>query len=110
LASGNRVATSTGAGRSRSWLLASRLRRGVTGEALALQLPRTSRGVRVIDRRLIDAAHSRGLQVHVWTVNDPEEMAELLDMGVDGLITDRADLLKELLVERGQWGQDAEGG
>jgi glycerophosphoryl diester phosphodiesterase len=109
-ASGNRVATSTGAGRSRSWLLASRLRRGVTGEAVALQLPRTSRGVRVIDRRLIDAAHSRGLQVHVWTVNDPEEMAELLDMGVDGIITDRPDLLKELLVERGQWGQDTQGG
>lgn len=102
-ASGNRVATSTGATSSRAWLFASRMRRGVTGEALALQLPRTTRGVRVVDRRLIDAAHSRGLQVHVWTVNHPGEMIELLDMGVDGLITDRPDLLKEVLVGRGEW-------
>ena len=103
LASDNRVATSTGASTSRSWLLASRLRRGVSGDAMALQLPRTSRGLRVVDRRLVDAAHARGLQVHVWTVNNPVEMAELLDMGVDGLITDRPDLLKEVLLDRGQW-------
>ena len=102
-ASGNRVATSTGATTSRAWLFASRMGRGVTGEARALQLPRSTRGVRVIDRRLIDAAHSRGLQVHVWTVNNPVEMAELLDLGVDGLITDRPDLLKEVLIDRGEW-------
>jgi len=103
LASDNRVATSTGASSSRSWLLASRLRKGVAGDAMALQLPRTSRGLRIIDSRLIDAAHERGLQVHVWTVNSPVEMAELLDMGVDGLITDRPDLLKDVLLDRGQW-------
>jgi glycerophosphoryl diester phosphodiesterase len=57
----------------------------------------------VVDRRLIDAAHSHGLQVHVWTVNHPADMVELLDMGVDGLITDRPDLLKEVLVGRGEW-------
>jgi glycerophosphoryl diester phosphodiesterase len=39
----------------------------------------------------------------VWTVNDPIEMAELLDMGVDALITDRPDVLKEVLASRGQW-------
>jgi glycerophosphoryl diester phosphodiesterase len=102
-ATGNRVPTSTGATVSRSWLLASRMGRGVSGEALALQLPRSSRGVRVIDRRLIEAAHSRGLQVHAWTVNVPGEMVELLDLGVDGLITDRPDLLKDVLIGRGQW-------
>jgi glycerophosphoryl diester phosphodiesterase len=59
--------------------------------------------VRVIDRRLIEAAHSRGLQVHAWTVNVPGEMVELLDLGVDGLITDRPDLLKDVLIGRGQW-------
>jgi glycerophosphoryl diester phosphodiesterase len=59
--------------------------------------------VRVIDRRLVEAAHGLGLQVHVWTVNKPDEMTELLDLGVDGIITDRPDLLKEVLLERGLW-------
>lgn len=103
LASGGLVATSTGATSSRSWLLASRVGRGVGGDAAALQLPRRSRGLRVVDRRLVGAAHRRGLQVHVWTVNDPAEMRELLDMGVDGIITDRPDLLKQVLQERGEW-------
>ena len=41
--------------------------------------------------------------MHVWTVDEPAEMDELLDMGVDGLITDRTDVLKDVLVRRGQW-------
>lgn len=102
----NRVATSTGATTTRNWLLASRMGRPATGPAEALQVPRTSRGLRVVDRRLVDAAHARGLQVHVWTVNDPAEMAELLELGVDGLITDRPDLLRTVLEERGEWPSD----
>jgi glycerophosphoryl diester phosphodiesterase len=98
-----RVATSTGAALSRSWVLASRMGRGVRCDAAALQLPRRSRGVRVVDSRLVTAAHDRGLQVHVWTVNHPAEMAELLDLGVDGIITDRPDLLKAVMIERGTW-------
>jgi glycerophosphoryl diester phosphodiesterase len=61
------------------------------------------RGVRVVDERLVKVAHDAGLQVHVWTVNRRTEMVRLLDMGVDGLITDRPDVLKDLLVERGEW-------
>ena len=102
-ASSGRVATSTGATLARSWLVASRVGRGVTGEASALQLPRHSRGLRVIDRKLIESAHAHGLQVHVWTVNSRSEMGELLDLGVDGIITDRPDVLKEVLEGRGQW-------
>jgi glycerophosphoryl diester phosphodiesterase len=98
-----RVPTSTGATASRGWLLASKVRRGWRGEASALQLPRSSRGVKVIDKRLVDSAHEHGLQVHVLTVNDPTEMVELLDLGVDGLITDRPDLLKQVLIARDQW-------
>jgi glycerophosphoryl diester phosphodiesterase len=101
--SGGRVATSTGATLSRSWLIASRIGRGVRCEARALQLPLWSRGVRVVDRRLVGAAHDRGLQVHVWTINHPADMAALLDIGVDGIITDRPDLLKDVLMARGEW-------
>lgn len=100
-----RVPTSVGATQARLWVLASRVGRGASRDAAALQFPTYMRGVRVVDRNLIDAAHRSGLQVHVWTVNTAPEMIDLLDIGVDGLITDRPDLLKELLVERGQWVQ-----
>ena len=57
----------------------------------------------MIDRRFVTAMKSRSLQVHVWTVNEPKEMDRLLDLGIDGLMTDRPALLKELLLKRGQW-------
>jgi glycerophosphoryl diester phosphodiesterase len=57
----------------------------------------------IVTRSLVRRAHRAGAQVHVWTVDDPDEMEELLDLGVDGLITDRTDLLKDLLVTRGLW-------
>lgn len=98
-----RVATSAGPTSARLWVLASRVGRGVTGDEAALQLPTHMRGIRVVDQKLVSAAHRRGLQVHVWTVNRPSEMIRLLDMGVDGVITDRPDLLKDVLVERGEW-------
>jgi glycerophosphoryl diester phosphodiesterase len=102
-ASRGRVATSTGSAVSRSWVFASKIGRGVRCDAEALQIPRRARGLRVVTPRLIDVAHASGLQVHVWTVNDPAEMVELLDMGADAIITDRPDLLKQVLVSRGEW-------
>jgi glycerophosphoryl diester phosphodiesterase len=59
--------------------------------------------VQVLDRRFIDAAHRLGLPVHVWTIDDPVEMERLLDLGVDGIMTARPAVLKEVLQRRGQW-------
>jgi glycerophosphoryl diester phosphodiesterase len=56
-----------------------------------------------LDARYLAAAHARGLAVHAWTVNDEAEMVRLLDLGVDGIMTDRADLLRDVLTARGQW-------
>jgi glycerophosphoryl diester phosphodiesterase len=102
-ASRGRVPTSTGPALARMWVLASRVGRGGGGEASALQLPTQIRGVRVVDEKLVRAAHESEIQVHVWTVNDPDEMESLLDMGVDGLVTDRPDILRGLLEARDQW-------
>jgi glycerophosphoryl diester phosphodiesterase len=56
-----------------------------------------------VDERYLAAAHAHGLLVHAWTVNERTEMERLLDIGVDGIMTDRADLLRDVLAERGQW-------
>jgi glycerophosphoryl diester phosphodiesterase len=59
--------------------------------------------VRVATRQFIRRAHAAGLQVHVWTVNDPAVMARMLDLGADGIMTDRIEQLRDVLVARGQW-------
>ena len=80
-------------------LTAGRALRGVH----ALQVPVRYGAVTVVTPGFVRRAHRLGLQVHVWTVNDPAEMHRLLDLGVDGIVTDRADVLKEVLQERGGW-------
>jgi glycerophosphoryl diester phosphodiesterase len=54
-------------------------------------------------RRFLDRAHAAGLQVHAWTVNDAAVMTSLLDLGVDGIMTDQTELLRGVLIGRGQW-------
>lgn len=68
-----------------------------------LQLPPWVGAIPVITPGLVTAAHTAGLQVHAWTVDDPRAMNALLDIGVDGIITDRADLLRDVLMARNQW-------
>jgi glycerophosphoryl diester phosphodiesterase len=57
----------------------------------------------IVDKAFVKAAHGHGLPVHVWTIDDEAEMRRLLDLGVDGLMTDRPSLLRQVLVDRGQW-------
>jgi glycerophosphoryl diester phosphodiesterase len=57
----------------------------------------------VVDARFIAHAHRLGMQVHVWTIDDPAVMHDLLDLGVDGIMTDRIDVLRAVLTERGHW-------
>lgn len=66
----------------------------------ALQIPPTFRHLRITTPRFIEAAHHHGIQVHVWTIDDPSEMRELLDVGVDALVSDLPDVLLEVLAKR----------
>ncbi len=77
--------------------------RDVPEAPLVFQVPVRHKGVKVVTRRFIDKAYSHGKHVHVWPIDDPGEMHRLLDLGVDGIITDRTDHLKDVLIERGQW-------
>ncbi|MDC7122270.1 glycerophosphodiester phosphodiesterase [Cellulomonas fimi] len=67
------------------------------------QVPWRFRGRQVLTARHVEAAHAAGLLVHVWTVDDADDMRTLLDLGVDGIISDRADVLRDVLTERGVW-------
>lgn len=69
----------------------------------ALQVPVRYGPLRLLTPGFLRRARRLGLQVHVWTINDPAEMKRLLELGVDGIVTDRADLLKKVLQKRGQW-------
>ncbi len=72
-------------------------------QAGCAQVPLQLGGRALVDERFVAAAHERGLQVHVWTVDDPAECTAMLDLGVDGIMTDRPAMLRELLEKRGEW-------
>jgi glycerophosphoryl diester phosphodiesterase len=72
-----------------------------------LQVPTRRFGIPIVTRRLVESVHRTGRHVHVWTINDPARMNSLLDLGVDGIISDRVDLLRDALLSRGQWGSAA---
>ena len=86
------------------FLPSGRLADRITGRRVAaLQVPHRRGRLTVATRGLVRRAHAAGRPVHVWTVDDPDEMRELLDRGVDGIFTDRTDVLKDVLIERGNW-------
>lgn len=83
------------------------LSRVLATPADVFQVPRThivrGRRIRVVSPKFLRAAHAVGKHVHVWTIDEAQEMHDLLDLGVDGLLTDRPDTLKQVLLERGSW-------
>lgn len=89
------VATGMASNEALSFYIAARLglAKWHPTRAHAMQIPPRASGLDVAHPRLIAAAHARGLAVQVWTINDPDDMAALLDLGVDGIITDRIDVM-----------------
>ncbi|MBN9187317.1 MAG: glycerophosphodiester phosphodiesterase [Microbacterium sp.] len=81
-------------------LRSDRLVRRALAGVDALQVPERQGGVRVVSPRFVEAAHRHDVEVHVWTVNDPDDMRRLIGVGVDGLVTDRADVALEIAAER----------
>lgn len=84
------------------WLPAF-LTRALMRSVHVLQIPTSYLGWRLVSAKSINRAHSLGLKVHVWTIDDPAQMHALLDLGIDGIMTDRADLLADAMVQRGYW-------
>lgn len=95
----------TGMGPREVWRLAARSWRLPAGEFAAgcVQVPVRHGVIPIVTRRLIRTAERLGIHVHVWTIDEPNQMHELLDLGVHGLMTDRADVLKQVLTARGDW-------
>jgi glycerophosphoryl diester phosphodiesterase len=89
---GPRMATSLGP----TGVLALRLGLPTPRQAVCAQVP-------FADAALLRSARARGIQLHVWTVNERARMNQLLDLGVDGIMTDRTDVLRDVLLERGAW-------
>ena len=75
--------------------LARRPRPGIGADAY--QVPERGAGMRLVTERFVQRAHDAGKHVHVWTVDDADDMRRLLDLGVDGLVTDRPDVLNDVL-------------
>ena len=82
---------------------ASWLARALAGPGVALQIPEVHDGLRILTPALLRHAHALDKDVHVWTVDDAADMHRLLDLGVDGIVSDRPDVLRDVLIERGEW-------
>jgi glycerophosphoryl diester phosphodiesterase len=80
-----------------------RLLRMARTSAMAAQVPARAGRLVVTNTGFIERAHAARLQVHVWTIDDSAEMHRLLDLGVDGLMTDKPMILRDVLLARGQW-------
>jgi len=101
---GPKLCTSMGPYEVARWLAASFLPGGLGMPKVPVaQVPLTKGPVPIVTAWSVRAAAAKGIQVHVWTIDDAAEMERLLDLGVRGIITDRPHVLKEVLQRRGQW-------
>ena len=98
--SGGTVAISAGRSATAAMLAASRIGATVRRPLAAYQLPFDYRSC-PIDTKLVTAIHAAGAQLHAWTVNEAADIDRLLDLGVDGIVTDRPDVLNDVLRRRG---------
>lgn len=79
------------------------LSRPVATPYRCLQVPVRHRQLEILTPELVHQAHLRGIDVHVWTIDEPLEMNRVLDMGVDGVMTDHPTVLRTVLRRRGEW-------
>lgn len=86
-----------------AWGASALFRRLARRPGRCVQVPVRRAGVRLVEPRLIAAAHDLGLPVHAWTINDASTMVQLLDLGVDGLMSDTPAVLRDVLIARGAW-------
>jgi glycerophosphoryl diester phosphodiesterase len=100
---GPKLCTSAGPRETAKARALSLIRRPTPSSPPLLQVPIKQSGVPIVDRALVTAAHKAGVQVHVWTIDDPAVMEHLLDLGVDGIMTDQPVVLRQVLERRGQW-------
>jgi glycerophosphoryl diester phosphodiesterase len=100
---GGKVRVSSGKKQTKQFVILDMLFLGnfFTGKTAALQIPVERDGFKLNKKSLIETAHRKNIAVHYWTINDKQEMEDLINLGVDGIITDRPDLLIEVLKEKG---------
>lgn len=84
-------------------ILPAALARKLLADVDVFQVPVRYGRFRVVSEGFIRRAHRIDRLVHVWTINERAEMERLLDLGVDGIVSDRLDLLKQVLIERDDW-------
>ena len=99
------VATSPSAAEVFTLVSAARLKttrflRSAARRFTAIQIPRRYGAVNLVTRSTVNAFHRVGLDVHVWTIDAPQEMRDLLAFGVDGIVTNRCDVLQNVIAQR----------
>ena len=101
---GERLCTSMGPRDVTKLRLGSWVHRSGSFENIrAAQVPVSQGPLTIVDKSFIQAAHNADIQVHVWTIDEPDEMVRLLDLGVDGIMTDKPETLKKILLSRNAW-------
>ena len=68
-----------------------------------LQVPVSFKGITIVSKKFINFVHEKNMKIHVWTVDSADKMQDLIDLGVDGIMTDRPSILREILIKNNLW-------